>query len=116
MIQSTENSDESNAEYWRKNAQDYLKNVLEDSEKEIKPRIAKNIILFLGDGMSLATVAATRMYLGNENKQLSFEKFAHLGLSKVSSSNICRFAENKLTAIYFILFFFSFRLIALINK
>lgn len=39
--------------------------------------------MFLGDGMSLATVAATRMYLGNENKQLSFEKFAHFGLSKV---------------------------------
>lgn len=85
--QSTENSntpvDESHAEYWRKNAQDYLKNVLEDPEKEIRSRKAKNIILFLGDGMSLSTVAATRMYLGNENKQLSFEKFAHFGLSKV---------------------------------
>lgn len=34
-------------------------------------------------GMSLSTVAATRMYLGGEEKQLSFEKFAHFGLSKV---------------------------------
>lgn len=85
--------DESHAEFWRKNAQDYLKGVLEDPEKEIKSRNAKNIILFLGDGMSLSTVAATRMYyLGNENKQLSFEKFAHLGLSKVGS----------FTSIYFI--------------
>lgn len=75
--------DESHAEYWRKNAQDYLRSVLEDPEKEMKSRNAKNIILFLGDGMSLATVAATRMYLGNENKQLSFERFAHFGLSKV---------------------------------
>lgn len=85
--QSTENEpiDESHADYWRKNAQDYLKSVLEDPEKEIKSRNAKNVILFLGDGMSLSTVAATRMYLGNENKQLSFEKFAHFGLSKVSS-------------------------------
>lgn len=49
----------------------------------MEPKRAKNIIIFLGDGMSLATVAATRMYLGNENKQLSFEKFAHFGLSKV---------------------------------
>lgn len=87
--ESTENLnepiDESHADFWRKNAQDYLKSVLEDPEKEIKSRNAKNIILFLGDGMSLSTVAATRMYLGNENKQLSFEKFPHLGLSKVGS-------------------------------
>lgn len=86
-MQSTENSgthvDESSADYWRKNAQDYLKSVLEDPEKEVKSRNAKNVILFLGDGMSLATVAASRMYMGNENKLLSFEKFAHLGLSKV---------------------------------
>lgn len=88
--QSTENLneplDESQAKYWRKNAQDYLKSVLEDPEKEIKSRNAKNVIMFLGDGMSLSTVAAARMYVGgNENKQLSFEKFAHFGLSKVNS-------------------------------
>lgn len=82
--QSGENLDESHGDYWRKNAQDYLKNVLEDPEKEVNARKARNIILFLGDGMSLSTVAATRMYMGNENKQLSFEKFAHFGLSKVS--------------------------------
>lgn len=50
-----------------------------------KPKRAKNIIFFLGDGMSLTTVAATRMYMGNENNSLSFEKFPHFGLSKVST-------------------------------
>lgn len=87
--------DESHADYWRKNAQDYLKSVLEDPEKEIKSRNAKNVILFLGDGMSLSTVAATRMYLGNENKQLSFEKFPHFGLSKVRSFTFSPFESSS---------------------
>lgn len=80
---STAKLDETDNEYWRQNAQSYLKSVLEDPQKQIKAKKAKNIILFLGDGMSLSTVAATRMYLGGEEKQLSFEKFAHFGLSKV---------------------------------
>ncbi|XP_031628391.1 membrane-bound alkaline phosphatase-like [Contarinia nasturtii] len=80
------NLDESDAEYWKRDAQNYLKNVIDGPKKErvekMKQKKAKNIILFLGDGMSLATVAAARMYLGNENKQLSFEQFSHFGLSK----------------------------------
>lgn len=77
--------DESDTEYWQNNAQSYLKDVLTDPQKEMKLRKAKNIILFMGDGMSLTTIAATRMYLGNEKNSLSFEKFAHFGLSKVRS-------------------------------
>lgn len=77
------NLNEKDAEYWKQDAQNYLKYVLEDPEKEQKPKKAKNIILFLGDGMSLTTVAATRMYLGDEKNSLSFEKFTHFGLSKV---------------------------------
>lgn len=75
--------DESDADFWKTNAQHYLQDALKDPRKTMEPKRAKNIIMFLGDGMSLATVAATRMYMGNENKQLSFEKFAHFGLSKV---------------------------------
>lgn len=44
---------------------------------------AKNVIMFLGDGMSLPTVAATRMYMGGEEMNLSFEKFPHFGFAKV---------------------------------
>lgn len=90
------NLDESDADYWRQNAQSYLQEVLQDPRKVMKPKRAKNIILFLGDGMSLATVAATRMYMGNENNKLSFEKFEHFGLSKVSSNSQisqCFFSE-----------------------
>lgn len=78
--------DETDANYWIKDAQRYLKQVLNDPRETMKPKKAKNIIFFLGDGMSLTTVAATRMYLGDENKSLSFEKFAHFGLSKVCMS------------------------------
>lgn len=68
-------------EFWKSKAK---KAIEEDllSRKEIKG-VAKNIIIFMGDGMSVPTLAATRMYLGNENTQLSFEKFPAVGLSKV---------------------------------
>lgn len=52
---------------------------------------AKNIILFLGDGMSLSTVAAARILKGQrqgntgEEAALSFETFPYTGLSRVSS-------------------------------
>lgn len=41
--------------------------------------------MFLGDGMSFSTIAATRMYLGGEEKKLSFEEFEYAGFSKVRS-------------------------------
>lgn len=41
--------------------------------------------MFLGDGMGFSTVAAARMYLGDEDMNLSFEKFPHFGFSKVSN-------------------------------
>ncbi|VVC29115.1 Alkaline-phosphatase-like, core domain,Alkaline phosphatase-like, alpha/beta/alpha,Alkaline [Cinara cedri] len=49
---------------------------------------AKNIIFFLGDGMSITTLTAARIYMGQmqnrtgENESLSFEKFPNTGLSK----------------------------------
>ena len=52
--------------------------------------IAKNVIMFLGDGMSLTTVAAARILKGQrqgntgEESSLSFEQFPHTGLSRVS--------------------------------
>lgn len=73
---------ETEIEYWRSQAQDYLRSKIQ-IENTLNTNRAKNIIMFLGDGMSLPTVAATRMYLGGEEQQLSFEKFPHFGLSKV---------------------------------
>jgi len=73
------NKDELNSDYWIKNAQ----NVIADKIKQkTNTKKAKNIIFFLGDGMSVHTLTATRAYLGDVSKQLSFEKFPYVGLTK----------------------------------
>lgn len=49
---------------------------------------AKNVILFVGDGMGISTITAARIFDGQskgmsgEENQLSFEKFPHLALVK----------------------------------
>ena len=54
-------------------------------------RPAKNVILFVGDGMGLSTVAAARILEGQlkgqagEENSLSFEKFPYVSLSKTYS-------------------------------
>ncbi|HWR96452.1 MAG TPA: alkaline phosphatase [Arenimonas sp.] len=54
---------------------------------------AKNVILFVGDGMSLATVAAARIYEGQlrgqtgEENQLSFEEFPYTAFSKTYNTD-----------------------------
>ncbi|CAO1408222.1 unnamed protein product [Diamesa hyperborea] len=70
--------DELDNNYWLNNAKDFVEQQLKKTPNTKK---AKNIILFLGDGMSIPTIAATRVYIG-EDSQLSFEKFPYVGLSK----------------------------------
>lgn len=54
---------------------------------------AKNVILFVGDGMGISTFTAARILAGQlrgesgEENQLSFEKFPYLALSKTYSVN-----------------------------
>ena len=51
--------------------------------------IAKNVIVFLGDGMGVSTVTAARFYLAQKTKQkiedtaLAWEEFYDVGFSKV---------------------------------
>lgn len=58
------------------------------------PKTAKNIIFFVGDGMSLATITASRIYQGQQKGQegeenlLSFEKFPYTALSKTYNTNL----------------------------
>lgn len=50
---------------------------------------AKNVILFVGDGMGVSTVTATRIYKYGEEGYLSWENFPNAGLLKVNKySNI----------------------------
>jgi alkaline phosphatase len=59
--------------------------------RDIRP--ARNVILFVGDGLSLATVAAARILEGQlrgesgEENLLSFERFPHLALAKTYNTN-----------------------------
>jgi alkaline phosphatase len=52
--------------------------------------IAKNVILFIGDGMGASTVTAARIYKGQksgnpgEETVLNFEDFPNVALSKVT--------------------------------
>lgn len=71
---------ESSSEYWTEQAQNTLKELL---NRKTNDNHAKNVIMFLGDGMSIPTVAAARVYLGGEDAELSFDKFPHTGFSKV---------------------------------
>lgn len=54
---------------------------------------AKNIILFVGDGMGVSTVTAGRIFDGQskgqpgEENQLSFEKLPYVGLAKTYNTN-----------------------------
>lgn len=73
--------EELNTRFWHDKAQSILSDKLEQ-HKKLNEKRAKNVILFLGDGMSVHTIAATRAYMGDSNKQVSFEKFPYLGLSK----------------------------------
>lgn len=54
---------------------------------------AKNVILFVGDGMGISTVTASRIYDGQsrgeqgEKNALAFEKFPHVALIKTYNAN-----------------------------
>jgi len=54
---------------------------------------AKNIILFVGDGMSMATITAARILAGQragkpgESHRLAFEQFPHTALAKTYNTN-----------------------------
>src|SRR5262245_29992575 len=58
-----------------------------------KARRAKNVILFVGDGMGIATVTASRIFEGQrkgqsgEDNRLSFEEFPQLALVRTFSAN-----------------------------
>ena len=69
------------SEYWLEKGERFVAFKDATANEPVRNK-AKNIILFLGDGMSLATLAATRVYLGGEAESLSFESFSDTGLLK----------------------------------
>lgn len=79
------NEMENYVEYWKLHGQMKVRQLVDE---KINSNKAKNVILFVGDGMSLDTVAATRMLLGGESKSLSFENFPNVGFSKVRGNRL----------------------------
>ncbi|XP_034650800.1 membrane-bound alkaline phosphatase [Drosophila subobscura] len=83
--------EEKNAQFWYDLAHEEIAKRL--ALPQVDKRKAKNVIMFLGDGMSLSTVAAARIHKGQlkgnpgEEDSLSFEKFPHSGLSRTYCSN-----------------------------
>lgn len=73
------NTKAEDSNFWLTNAVNFVDSQV---KKVQNIKTAKNIILFLGDGMSIPTLAATRVYNGGEDEFLSFEKFPHIGMSK----------------------------------
>ncbi|XP_042144123.1 alkaline phosphatase, tissue-nonspecific isozyme-like, partial [Ixodes scapularis] len=71
--------------YWVQHGQDTLKRLL---ETDVVDAPAKNVIVFVGDGMGISTVTASRIYGGQlkghrgEESSLSFERFPFTALVK----------------------------------
>ncbi|XP_073811725.1 alkaline phosphatase-like [Musca autumnalis] len=81
---------EQNKEYWLNLAREQLRQRI---QTKLNTNQAKNVIFFLGDGMSLTTATSARILKGQlqgkpgEEEQLSFEKFPYFGLSKTYCAN-----------------------------
>jgi len=85
---------EENADFWLKKGEDELEEALNLKQNT---NLAKNIIIFIGDGMSIPTVTAARIYKGQQENsgnlengnsaQLSWENFPYVGLSKTYNSD-----------------------------
>ena len=73
---------------WFGEGQKVLDNAL---KRKFNTNIAKNVILFIGDGMDITTITASRIYGGQkrgvsgEENKLTFEQFPNVAISKVRS-------------------------------
>jgi len=79
-----------NAETWQRDGWNFISRSKELIERKNK---AKNVILFIGDGMGISTLTAARIFEGQkrgesgEENRLSFEEFPFSALSKTYSAN-----------------------------
>ncbi|KAL5012439.1 hypothetical protein ScPMuIL_010990 [Solemya velum] len=77
-------------EYWRKVAQADIQASLRLPKST---NVAKNVILFIGDGLDATTITASRIYRGQlrgetgEENSLNFENFPYVGLSKTYNTD-----------------------------
>lgn len=90
FVQTIQQASAEDANKWQQQGDQALKQAL---MQQVNSKNAKNVILFVGDGMGLSTVTAARIFAGQklglkgEGHQLAFEKFPFLALSKTYSAN-----------------------------
>ncbi|XP_063060386.1 alkaline phosphatase, tissue-nonspecific isozyme [Engraulis encrasicolus] len=78
--------EEENPEFWRSMARDDLNAAL---NRKLNTNVAKNIMLFLGDGMGVTTITAARILKGQlqnrtgEETVMTMDTFPYVGLAKV---------------------------------
>ncbi|XP_017759952.1 PREDICTED: alkaline phosphatase-like [Eufriesea mexicana] len=72
------------SKHWRESASRELEEAL--SYKWNTNR-AKNVIVFVGDGMSPDTITASRIYQAGETGHLAWENFPHIGILKTYNTN-----------------------------
>uniref|UniRef100_A0A8D8NPQ0 Alkaline phosphatase n=1 Tax=Culex pipiens TaxID=7175 RepID=A0A8D8NPQ0_CULPI len=81
------------ARFWRYQAESYLKHVLQYADNAKGAGVAKNIIIFVGDGMGVASLSTGRIYKGQlanrsgEEEMLSFDHFPYTGFSKTYNTD-----------------------------
>lgn len=83
--------------FWRAQAKSTITQKVKNTFNQ---GVAKNVIIFLGDGMSIPTVTAARILKGQlqghkgEETKLSFEQFPISGLSKVKLLSMRLYVYN----------------------
>ncbi|XP_033642010.1 alkaline phosphatase-like [Asterias rubens] len=81
-----------NAKFWNDQAHDTLQKAL-NREASLNRNIAKNVVLFVGDGMGVPTITAARILKGQqagmpgEETVLAWEDFPSVALSKNYNTN-----------------------------
>ncbi|KAH0953096.1 hypothetical protein HN011_003387 [Eciton burchellii] len=70
--------------HWRSSASKELEESLSYRWNTNK---ARNVIFFVGDGMSPDTITASRIYHGGESSRLAWEHFPHIGILKTYNTN-----------------------------
>ncbi|KAG5683695.1 hypothetical protein PVAND_012961 [Polypedilum vanderplanki] len=92
------NEQEESKDYWINEAKAFV-------EKQVKQQpntnTARNVIMFLGDGMSHYSIAGARLLMGGEEKKLYFENFPYTASSKTYCVDL-QVSESACTAVAYL--------------
>ncbi|XP_039453749.1 membrane-bound alkaline phosphatase-like [Culex pipiens pallens] len=78
-VLTAKNVREQSTEFWRDHSR---QQTLAKVARRDNRNVAKNVVFFLGDGLSVQTVASARVAAGGEEREFAFERFPHTGFSR----------------------------------